>query len=383
MKFYFEKGDKGDYKDVLYRLYLELYVAYRQARAGKRLTPDEMKIELDIAAEIMRLAEDLLNKTYEPARGTAHVIFYPVMREIFAATFRDRVVHHWIYNNIYDWWDRRFIYDSYSCREGKGTLFGISRLEHHILSVSENYQKPDTYVIKMDIEGYFMHLPRKELYKRVVWGLDRQFEDHFGWRYEILKFAIRQVIFDDPCKGVTLKGWPEDWEKLPPSKSLLAQEPDIGIVIGNLTSQMFSNIYLDLLDKYVTRELGYKHYGRYVDDFYIVVRKSELKKALKDVERIKNFLISMKLNMHPKKFGVYLIRYGVPFLGARVYPWHISPGKRLRSHYREAVRAVAMGEKSVESIESYVGHMKYFNAHNAIWDVFEELALDDYLARNQ
>lgn len=162
------------------QLLFELYVAYLEARrGGKRSTFDEHKFEVNEYENLINLRDSLLDKTYRPSRGTAHIIHNPVIREIFAASFRDRIIHHWMYDNVCDWWDERFIYDSYSCREGKGTKFGIERLSHHIQSASDNYRKR-VWVIKLDIQGYFMSLPRQKLYERAMWGLNRQFKGNMA-----------------------------------------------------------------------------------------------------------------------------------------------------------------------------------------------------------
>ena len=189
------------------RLELALYVAYREARnGGKRKTHDEHMFEANEYENLLNLKESILNKTYRPGRSTAHIIYNPVIREIFAASFRDRVVHHLLFDSVYDWWDRRFIDDSYSCRIGKGTFYGIKRLDHHIRSASLNYTRK-VWVAKFDLQGYFMSLPRAGLYERAIWGLDRQFEGKMDTKeYEMLKFLWRRIIFDDPVKGARKKG---------------------------------------------------------------------------------------------------------------------------------------------------------------------------------
>ena len=263
--------DRLKWVEASFTNYLQekLFIAFREAKRGKRATRDEQRFELNADENLMLLRRDLLDRTYTPSRGTAHIIHRPVMREIFAAPFRDRVVHHYIYDAVYDWWDKRFIYDSYSCREDKGTLMGIRRLDYHIRSMSRNYAE-EVYILKLDIQGYFMSLPRQELYERALWGLERQYAGRLDSpEFRLLKFLWRQIIFDDPVKGVVRKGRLSDWDILPSNKSLFCQEPGIGIVIGNLTSQLLSNIYLDMLDRFVVYDLGYKHYGRYVDDFIL------------------------------------------------------------------------------------------------------------------
>lgn len=322
--------------------------------------------------DLVNLCQSLLDRTYRPSRGTAHIIYNPVIREIFAASFRDRVIHHWIYDIIYDWWDRRFIIDSYSCREGKGTKFGIERLAHHIQAASDNYRRK-VYVIKLDIQGYFMSLPRKRLYERVVWGLDRQFEGNYGAKYELVKFCLAQTIFDDPCRDVKKKGWPQDWRHLPPTKSLFTQPAGVGMVIGNLTSQLLSNIYLDQLDRFVTLDLGWKHYGRYVDDFFFVVTEEELAQAKADILKIEKYLKELGLVLHPQKRTVQPASHGVPFLGAVVYPGRIIPGRRVWRNAETAFEEVMEGRRNPDSVVSYLGHMKYFRSATAIKGAFSKV----------
>ena len=352
-------------------LLAQLNNAFYEARKAKRRTRDERNFEVFLPENLKKLASSIILRQYEPSRGIAFITRRPVIREIFAAPFRDRVIHHFLFNQCAEWWDRRFIYDSYSCRKGKGTLFGIQRLKHHIRSVSQNYSKK-TYVIKMDIQGYFMSLPRKALYERIVWGLDRQFADNEA-RKDLLKYLWRKIIFDDPIKGVKRRGSIHDWDNLPDSKSLFRQKPGFGIVIGNLTSQLLSNIYLDQLDRYVIHTLGYKHYGRYVDDFYIVVTEDKLTQAKRDIEKIRKYLKSINLTLHPKKTKIQEINRGVEFLGVVIYPYRIVMGKRYKTHFYEAAAEVGMGRKGIETVVSYLGHARHFDGQKLASRIFERV----------
>ncbi|MBQ2695549.1 RNA-directed DNA polymerase [Candidatus Saccharibacteria bacterium] len=344
------------------QLLAELYVAYLEARAnGKRKTRDEQQFEVDEMLNLKILCKKLLDKTYQPSRGIAHIIHNPVIREIFAAPFVDRVVHHWIYDKIYEWWDKHFLYDAYSCREKKGTLMGIKRLDLMIRRASGNYARP-VWVVKMDIQGYFMSLDRKKLYDRVIWGLDQQYVNKKHLKeYELLKYAIHEIIFDNPVEGVRRRGWPKQWKNLPRNKSLFWQPEGFGIVIGNLTSQLFSNIYLDQLDRYIYYTLGYKYYGRYVDDFFIVVNEEQMKHLMRDVEAIREYLRRMGLTLHPKKFYIQKMDKGTQFLGGVVYPGHIQPSERIKKNYTKAVKRYAKGKKLVDSIVSYMGHVVHLS----------------------
>lgn len=367
-----DEVDKQWLRSYANQLLTELYIAYLEARKnGKRATKDEQNFEANEMENLIMLRDALLDKTYRPSRGIAHIIHKPVIREIFAAPFVDRIVHHWIYNKIYKWWDARFIYDSYSCREGKGTLFGIRRLDKMIRRASRNYKKT-TYVVKMDLQGYFMSIDRRKVYERVIWGLDKQYDGRTHLReYEILKFAISEIIFDDPVCGVKRRNWPKAWRNLPKNKSLFFQNEGFGIVIGNLTSQLFSNIYLDMLDRYIKYTLGYKYYGRYVDDFFLVLDEKEIRDFSKNVGAIREFLRRIGLTLHPKKFYVQKIEKGVSFIGGVIYPWHVDPSRRVKGNYQNALRRFIEGKNDTESIVSYMGHTVHFSHAK-----FEEYVLE-------
>ncbi len=359
------------------RLQLALYVAYIEARTGgKRKTKDEHKFEINADQNLKILRKMILEKTYEPSRSTAHIIHNPVVREIFAASFVDRVAHHLVFDLVYEWWDRHFIEDSYSCRTGKGTLYGIQRLDHHIRSASHNYARK-VYVLQMDIKGYFMSLPREKLYQRAIWGLDRQFKGRTNClEYEMLKSLWYKIIFDNPTHGAKKVGDLKGWDLLPDSKSLFKQRAGVGIVIGNLTSQLLSNIYLDQLDRFVVHKLGYRHYGRYVDDFFIVATEEELPQLKRDIGAIKEYLKTIDLTLHPRKIKLQESSHGVAFLGAVVYHNHIVPGKRLKRNLNAACREVAAGRKDTETIVSYMGHLKYLSSKTVLKETFLKVGWD-------
>ncbi|MDQ5912837.1 MAG: Reverse transcriptase protein [Patescibacteria group bacterium] len=332
----------------------ELKKAYHVARAGKTSKPGVIEFDKIAKSEIATLAEEMYTRTYTPRPSTAFIVNQPVKREIFAAQFRDRVVHHFLFNQVNKWWDTRFIEDNYSCRVGKGTLYGIRRLDYHIRSVSRNYTKP-AYILKLDLQGYFMSLDRKKLYQRAIWGLDRQFP-YKGYQYQLCKYLWKVIIFNDSLKDVTFNCPRSAWKGLPPSKSLFHQKDGRGIAIGNLTSQLLSNMYLDQLDRFVTLELGFKHYGRYVDDFYIISSsKDELVKTTSVIEKyLKNNLV---LTLHPHKRHLQECTRGVAFLGAVIYPFRIHPGKRLKSNL---LAALVRPDCSPATEASYRGLVKHY-----------------------
>lgn len=368
------------YKEgVRYWLLKELIVAFQEARKGKLKTCDEHSFEQHWLENLVNLRDSILEYRYEPSASVAFVIFEPMVREIFAAPFRDRVVHHFLYNMQAGWWDRRFLYDAYSCRVGKGTLFGVQRAQRFMQKATDNYTRK-AYIVKLDIRGYFMSLPREKLYERVSWGLKRQFadalNDRMGYQiYKICDFLWRKVLFDDPASKAWRRGVRSNWrpDVLPPEKSLFSQPPGQGIVIGNLTSQLVSNIYLDQLDRFIFYDLGYKNYGRYVDDFFIMVPEEEYEKLKTDIPMIEYFLkTELGLTLHKKKRYYQEVNKGMGFLGARVYPHCLYPSDRLQKKFRKAAMEFVYGYKDVESIVSYLGIMLHMDSRKIEKEVFSK-----------
>lgn len=377
----------------------ELWTAYHTARKGKKHTIDEHRFELNDMEDLIDLRDCIVRHYYKPSRGVAFIVRDPVIREIVAAPFRDRVVHHFLFNICADWWDRRFIPDSYSCRKGKGTLYGQKRLLHHISQVTHNYTRP-AFAVKLDIQGYFMSLNHEKLYARVIWGLEKQFyhsnrkdlENNIRCHpedkdqlYRLLKYLWKEVIFDRPMQNIAIRGHHSDWKRLPRSKSLFYQPPERGIVIGNLTSQLLSNIFLDQLDRFVKFDLGYQHYGRYVDDFFIIVPLEKQAQLLRDISVIRKYLRSeLGLTLHPKKQYRQLVDKGVPFIGTVVYPGFIIPGKRVRRNcFSAAYKLATHGEGDLAGFVARMGYMKHINSRKFLKKLFDSFGWDyDWLPEN-
>lgn len=148
-------------------------------------------------------------------------------------------------------------------------------------------------------------------------------------------------------------------------------------MIGNLTSQLLSNIYLDQLDRYVTLSLGYKNYGRYVDDFFVVVTDDELAQLLDNLIAVEDFLDDLGLVLHPKKRYQAAVRDGAEFLGARVFVDHILPGARLCRNFDKAVyRFATTGQGDPAGLVSYDGHLMRFDSHKLATRVFDRVGWD-------
>ena len=364
----------------------DVFKAYFDARKNKRNTKAQLAFEINAEHNIMELYRELLERTYEPGTSMCFITHRPVIREVFASQFRDRVVHHLLYNYIAPIFEKGFIYDSYSCRKGRGTLFGIKRLDHHIRSCTNNYTQP-AYVLKLDVQGYFMNIDKHLLYDIVNKTMKKHWEKHGvdhrvpARNDEFIDFLIRSVIFKDPTRDCVIRGSGKEWKLLPVSKSLLLKKnKDIGLPIGDLTSQLFSNIYLGELDNYVKRVLKEKHYGRYVDDFYIVhPSKQHLKEQ---IPKIEEFLVeTLHLHLHPKKVYLQPYQHGVAFLGAFVKPHRIYVVPRCLKLMRRSIRLLdekmALDEMPLPwvydiraTLNSYCGYFSFFRAYLILQRVF-------------
>ena len=334
----------------------EVFSAYYEARRHKRGTASQLSFELCLEDNLVLLWKELCRREYVVGSSICFIIRDSVLREVFAADFRDRVVHHILYNRLSPFFERRFICDSYSCRPGKGTLYGVQRLEHHIRSCSKNYTE-DCYVLKLDIKGYFMHIDRRILYGIIERSLPGDFPER-----ESTLWLCRLVIGCEPVVNCRIKGNIHEWDALPRDKSLFHTESDCGMPIGNLTSQLFSNIYLNEFDQWIKRTCGIRHYGRYVDDFYIVHEDKSFLQGM--IPRIRDFLRrELALTLHPHKVYLQHCTRGVRFLGFAVYPFHRLPSKKILGRAKRRFFEIEAGEHSPEGmrsvINSYLGMFRH------------------------
>ena len=365
------------------QLLLDLYLAYKDAGKNKRGKYYYQEFTLNMEDELVSLRDELWNRTYKPGNSMCFIVKSPKKREVFAASFRDRVVHHLYYNYTYLLFNNTFIHDSYSCREEKGTLFGIDRLVHHIRSVSDNYAKP-CYVMKMDIEGYFMHIDRYRLLGITIDTLKRMSthqsdEPDKTWSdkldYDFLYYLTEVIIMYNPVDNCFIHGSANDWVGLPRSKSLFFTPLNCGLPIGNLTSQLFSNVYLNVLDQFMKRTLHCRNYGRYVDDFYVVMNSKEALKSL--IPQIRSFLKdNLMLTLHTNKTMIIDVRQGVGFLGAYVKPYR----RYIESHSWKRMHPKILNlttETNVfalrASLNSFLGILNHYNEFNRKYAVITPL----------
>ena len=353
-------------------LLVDLFKAYFSARKNKRNTFSALEFELNYEKELFKLYDELKNGNYEISKCTVFIVFDPVQREIIASSFRDRIIHHLIFNYINPIFEKSFIYDSYSCRKNKGTHFGINRVNKFCKSCSDNYKK-ETYVLKLDISGYFMNINKIILWQKIEEFLFKN-RKKCNFDFNLTIFLIQKVIFHSYIKDYTIRGSLKDWQGLPKNKSLFFSKINCGLPIGNLTSQLFSNIYLNDFDHYIKKDLKVRYYGRYVDDFLLFDNN---KIILKDrFIRIKEYLNNnLNLQLNNKKIYLQNINKGVKFLGVIIKPYRVYIINRIKNNsYNKAINVNFFLknnylEKSKDDIilsriNSYLGMLSHYNTFN-------------------
>lgn len=341
----------------------EVFAAYMECRKHKRNTCNALAFESDYTSGCVDLHRELSDGTYRIGKSIAFIVTRPKLREVFAADFRDRIVHHLIIGRLEPLFEEYFIEDCYSCRKDKGTLYGVKRLHEKIRQCSHDYTR-DCYVLKCDLQGFFM-----SIHKPTLW---RMLEEFIKSRYKgddinQLLWLTRMVVLHCPEKNCVIKGDWRMWARLPPNKSLFTSGDEYGLPIGNLTSQMFANFYLTEIDQWMERR--FSHYGRYVDDFYVV---SYDKQALLDVlPELRNRLKEqLGVTLHPRK--IYLQHYskGVTFIGSTSKMGRLYVGNRTVGNMQGAIRGLnaikgkqAHAEEFVSRMNSYLGFMRHYRSY--------------------
>ena len=350
------------------QLLLDLYQAYYDARRHKSHRSYVEKWEKNLKENMDALCDDLYTRRYKPLPSKCFIVEYPKKREIFAAMFRDRIVHHLYFNYTHELFERTFIADSYSCIRGRGTHYGISRITDMCRKESRNWQRK-CYVLHLDIRGYFMHIDRQRLLE-ISLRILRKMSSHKSpirpllWRdlldMPFIEWLTEQIALLDPRENCIIVGNPESWHDLDPAKSLLSLPDGIGLPIGNLTSQLFSNVYLGELDQYVKRTLHCRRYGRYVDDAAIVSADRDWLLSL--IPSIRRFLKdSLGLDLHDGKLDLQEVHRGVEFLGRYIRPYRTYVSHHALRRMEQEIARIDLTRRSraLRIVNSYLAHFRH------------------------
>lgn len=339
--------------------YGEVNKAYEDCVKTKKNTGNAIKFTVSKNEEIVRLCDEINDGSYEIGSSIAFIVKYPVLREVFAADFRDRIVHHLIMNELMSLFEDEFIDNSFACRKGKGVLYGIRTVSEMINKVTDGNTK-DAWVFKMDVKSFFMSINKILLSEMVDDLIVKKYPENR--KKEKLRWLCRKVIMHHPEKNCRIKGDRGLWDKLPIRKSLFTAKFERGLPIGNLTSQIFANYYMSFLDKYIVNDLGFTYYGRYVDDFLIMSNNKEeiLSSIPKIVEFAKNHLL---LDIHPDKRYCQYYKHGVRFTGGVIKPGRTYILNRTIEslEYKLSVKFPKYNEKTAGKfmmvVNSYLGYM--------------------------
>ena len=339
----------------------KLFCAYYDCRKHKRNTMQAIDFEFDLEKNIYELYEEILNNEYEIGKSICFIVTEPKPREVWAGAFRDRIVHHLIYSAIKDRFICRFINDTYSCIPGRGTLKGAKQAKIYAKNITRNYSQK-AYFLKADIGNFFNSIDKEILYNEIC---------KYVFEPWLLKL-IEKVLFHDPKNNVYMKSPPWLYNLLPKYKSLFNTDPKKGLPIGNLTSQFFSNIYLNPLDQFIKHQLHIKYYCRYVDDMLLMHKDAGyLNYAYSQINKFLQNNLALTLN-HKKK-NINTICKGFDFVG------HVIKPNRLHLRTRIIKKSFATVKKWKENkdrfspkelvkfrnqINSYLGMYKHVNGYN-------------------
>lgn len=218
--------------------FIDLVQAYYDCRRSKRNSDSALAFEMDLERNLIQLHDDLVTGTYRPGRSICFVVTRPKAREVWAAAFRDRVVHHLLYNHIGPRIERSFIADSCACIPSRGTLYAAKRLESKIRSASKNWSKPCWY-LKLDLANFFVSINKQVLHRQLAARITEP------WWLALAE----QILMHDPREDYEVRSPAQLFNRVPQHKRLTAQPAHLGLPIGNLSSQFFANVYLDALER--------------------------------------------------------------------------------------------------------------------------------------
>jgi len=335
--------------------YKNLYRCYLDCRKNKRNTINALRFEINTEENLLRLERELKNKTYNPSHSILFAARKPKLREIFAADFKDRIIHHLLVSELEKIWGKVFIYDTYACRKGKGTHKAMLRLRSFLNRVSKN-RKVRAYYLQLDIKDFFTSIDKYILFSLVK---KRISDPDILWLTE-------KILFWDCTTSFVLRDRKEIINEIPSNKSLFGKDNKRGLPIGNLTSQFFANIYLNKLDQYVKHSLKACYYIRYVDDF--VILSTDREQLFTWQNEIEHFLKEkLNLTLHPRRRKLQPISNGIDFLGYIIRPQYVLVRNRVINSLRAKMREFKNNPKKLrDSIQSYVGHFRWANSYRLL-----------------
>lgn len=314
-----------------------VYEAYLDCKRGKMSSPYTIAY-IEIAVyDLPRLAYEIYTVIYKPTVSICFLVKYPKLREVFAADFRDRIVHHWIIIRLEPLFERRFQQMgniSFNCRKGFGTLAAVKAAEKGMREVSDNYTR-QAWVFKGDLVSFFMSIRRNLLW----YLLERFIRRHYdGGDKEVLLRTVKTVVYHHPEDDCIINGDPAEWRNLPKNKSMFTIDRNLGGPIGNHTTQQFANFYLSILfDLWILFLLRGANFRiiRFVDDFLIIC--DDKGKILEVVPKLVMIVSHYGLHIHKNKRYLQPVSHGVLFVGGYIKPRRTYVSSRTIGRFQDRV----------------------------------------------
>lgn len=327
-----------------YVTYGDIHKAYLSCRKHKRNKPFALAYEMNYEVNNLDLLDDLNSGTYEIGPSLAFCVTRPKIREIFCASFRDRIVHHLVIGKMLPIFEADMIQNSYSCRSGRGGLYGVRDIERQVKKIGK-----DCWCLRLDIKAYFNSIDKNILWGKVDSLIRKEWkEKDVDWWLGLLK----KIIFHRPEKNCKRQGDLTLWDYLPKEKSLFYSD---GLPIGNLPSQILANLYLSDFDKWVSSQV--EGYGRYADD--ICVLDSDKNKLLNIIPSVREYLSALNLVLNETKTVLQRADKGILFTGYIIQPWGVYAGKRLTRNAIKASKIKEDKKKHVFRLNSYLGFLRH------------------------
>lgn len=327
-----------------------IYVAYKKAKCGKGHNQSRLKFEMAALDGVLQIKRLLETKRFEVSPYTQFKVYEPKERVIEAGSFKDKIIQHSLCDNVLlPALQSEFIQTNVAGQVGKGTLYGLDCLRAHMLLAYNKYGY-DCWIAKADITKYFYSI------------------DH-----EILKDIVKYFVSDDDVWWMCEK--------------FINSTDGLGLPLGNQVTQVFALLFLSGLDHFITGELGVKYYGRYMDDFYLIVESKRYAKYC--LQAIKEFISTLGLELNGKT-QVIPFKNGIKYCGFHTYITRY--GKCIRKLTNEKKRAAKKKYKKMAKLvingrlerkkfdESYDSFKNYISHGNCIKFSYElDQTIDDIL----
>ena len=322
----------------------KLLEAHNKCKKHKRFKKQVIEFEMNLENNLLKIGRELLNESYKFSEYFEFTIYEPKERKIKTLEYRDRVVQTWYVENfLKPYFESSYILDTYACIEGRGAHKAVDKMQEYLRKADKQFE--EVWVLKCDIKKFFFNVDRRTL-------------------YNLIKRKIKDKHFLNLTK-----------------KIIFYDEEEVGIPIGNYTSQIYANIYLNELDKYIKEKLNVKYVVRYMDDFVLLLKsKADAKSVLNKLEEFLLKKLRLKLN---SKTSYFKAKQGVNFCGFRIWKTHRLLREQSKKKMRRKLRNFEKLYKDdkielnyiLACINSWLGHAKHCDSYNLVNKIFKEFVL--------